>query len=62
MSSKHEKINVEFASAVVGKWKETYHWVPILGAFAAVAMAFSAGANNLPAPVCFYLFHFIYEA
>ncbi|KAJ0080738.1 hypothetical protein Patl1_10445 [Pistacia atlantica] len=36
MSSKNEKINVEFVSRVVGKWKETYHWVPILGAFAAV--------------------------
>ncbi|KAK2642526.1 hypothetical protein Ddye_024289 [Dipteronia dyeriana] len=50
MSSKNEKIPVEFSVNVVGKWKETYKWVPILGAFTAIAMAFSAGANNIPAP------------
>ncbi|KAL5839286.1 hypothetical protein ACOSQ3_011992 [Xanthoceras sorbifolium] len=50
MSSKNGKIPVEFSANVVGKWKETYHWIPILGAFAAISMAFSAGANNLPAP------------
>ncbi|TXG47658.1 hypothetical protein EZV62_026952 [Acer yangbiense] len=50
MSSRNEKIPVEFSVNVVGKWKETYKWVPILGAFAAISMAFSAGANNLPAP------------
>ncbi|KAI9198644.1 hypothetical protein LWI28_019600 [Acer negundo] len=50
MFSRNEKIPVEFSVNVVGKWKETYKWVPILGAFAAISMAFSAGANNLPAP------------
>lgn len=52
MPANSEKIPVEFAVQVVGKWKETYQWVPVLGGFAAFAMAFSAGANNLPAPVC----------
>ncbi|KAH9749126.1 phosphate transporter [Citrus sinensis] len=50
MPADSEKIPVEFAVQVVGKWKETYQWVPVLGGFAAFAMAFSAGANNLPAP------------
>ncbi|KAL9455875.1 hypothetical protein AB3S75_005161 [Citrus x aurantiifolia] len=50
MPADSEKILVEFAVQVVGKWKETYQWVPVLGGFAAFAMAFSAGANNLPAP------------
>lgn len=46
------KIPVDLAAGVVGKWKETYRWIPIFGAIAAFAMSFSAGANNLPASVC----------
>ncbi|KAK3035067.1 hypothetical protein RJ639_034857 [Escallonia herrerae] len=49
--SSHEriKISVELATGVVGKWNETYRWIPVFGAIAAFAMAFSAGANNPPA-------------
>ncbi|KAK2975172.1 hypothetical protein RJ640_017385 [Escallonia rubra] len=49
--SSHEriKISVELATGVVGTWNGTYHWIPVFGAIAAFAMAFSAGANNLPA-------------
>ncbi|OMO76164.1 Phosphate transporter [Corchorus capsularis] len=50
LASKNEKIGVELASRVVGKWKETYEWIPIIGGFATFALAFSVGANNLPAP------------
>ncbi|KAL5732182.1 hypothetical protein ACHQM5_004830 [Ranunculus cassubicifolius] len=35
---------------VVGKWKDTYHWIPIFAAFIAFAMAFFTGANNIPVP------------
>ncbi|KAM1245285.1 hypothetical protein ACFX2I_036502 [Malus domestica] len=35
---------------VVREWKETYGWIPIFGAVAAIAAAFSTGANNLPSP------------
>ncbi|KAM1792833.1 hypothetical protein ACFX12_036649 [Malus domestica] len=35
---------------VVREWKETYGWMPIFGAVAAIAAAFSTGANNLPSP------------
>ncbi|XP_022723744.1 sodium-dependent phosphate transporter 1-like [Durio zibethinus] len=45
-----QKIAVELATRVVGNWKETYQWIPIYGAFATIALAFSVGANNLPAP------------
>ncbi|KAK5792251.1 hypothetical protein PVK06_033365 [Gossypium arboreum] len=44
------KIAVELATKVVGKWSDTYQWIPTFGAFATIAMAFSVGANNLPAP------------
>nr|ACD56626.1 PiT transporter-like protein [Gossypium raimondii] len=50
MPSKNDKIAVELATKVVGKWNDTYQWIPTLGAFATIAMAFSVGANNLPAP------------
>ncbi|CAN1283522.1 Phosphate-repressible phosphate permease pho-4 [Linum perenne] len=46
-----EKVSIDLATRVVGSWKDTYVWIPILGAFAAVALAFSTGANNIPAPV-----------
>ncbi|CAN1847388.1 Phosphate-repressible phosphate permease pho-4 [Linum perenne] len=45
-----EKVSIDLATRVVGSWKDTYVWIPILGAFAAVALAFSTGANNIPAP------------
>lgn len=48
-------VSIELAIKTVGKWKETYQWVPIFGVFAAIATAFSTGANNLPAPVCVLL-------
>ncbi|EEF40112.1 phosphate transporter, putative [Ricinus communis] len=50
MPSNNDKIPIELAIRVIGKWKETFSWIPIFGAFAAVAVAFSTGANNLPAP------------
>ncbi|KAB2007560.1 hypothetical protein ES319_D10G037900v1 [Gossypium barbadense] len=50
MPSKNDKIAVELATKVVGKWNDTYQWIPTFGAFATIAMAFSVGANNLPAP------------
>ncbi|MBA0569654.1 hypothetical protein Golob_003371, partial [Gossypium lobatum] len=50
MPSKNDKIAVELATKVVGKWNNTYQWIPTFGAFATIAMAFSVGANNLPAP------------
>lgn len=61
MSRENEnKTAVELATRIVGKWKETYEWIPIFGGFATIALAFSVGANNLPAPVCvsFFLFFF----
>jgi len=63
MSSKEGKVVVDLTAGIVGGWKETYQWIPIFGAFATVAMAFSAGANNLTAPVglspfLFSLFYF----
>lgn len=51
MSMKNNTIPVDLAIGIIGKWKETYRWIPIFGAFAAVMLAFAAGANNLPAPV-----------
>ncbi|KAH1048458.1 hypothetical protein J1N35_039242 [Gossypium stocksii] len=50
MPSKSDKIAVELATKVVGKWNDSYQWIPTFGAFATIAMAFSVGANNLPAP------------
>ncbi|XVE88243.1 hypothetical protein DITRI_Ditri19aG0054100 [Diplodiscus trichospermus] len=50
MASKNGKIAVELVTRVVGKWKETYQWIPIFAAFTTIALAFSVGANNLPAP------------
>ncbi|KAG8482247.1 hypothetical protein CXB51_026947 [Gossypium anomalum] len=50
MPSKNDKIAVELATKVVGKWNDTYQWIPTFGAFATIAMAFSVRANNLPAP------------
>ncbi|KAG8385401.1 hypothetical protein BUALT_Bualt03G0039200 [Buddleja alternifolia] len=40
--------SLELAIGIVGKWKHTYQWIPIFGGGVAVAMAFSAGANNIP--------------
>lgn len=51
MSSKHVKIPVDLAIEMVRRWNETYHWIPISGAFAAISVAFSTGANSLTAPV-----------
>lgn len=61
MSSKEGKVVVDLTAGIVGRWKETYQWIPIFGAFATVAMAFSAGANNLTAPVGLspFLFFFV---
>nr|ACD56639.1 hypothetical CAN71203.1-like protein [Gossypioides kirkii] len=50
MTSKNDKIAVELATKVVGKWNDNYQLIPTFGAFATIAMAFSVGANNLPAP------------
>ncbi|KAJ7968765.1 Phosphate transporter [Quillaja saponaria] len=50
MSSNNETNSIEVANSLVGQWNETYRWIPIAGAVAAIAMAFSAGANNLAAP------------
>ncbi|KAA8515061.1 hypothetical protein F0562_018152 [Nyssa sinensis] len=49
MSTNRNTTAVAVAIGVVGKWKETYKWVPIFGAITAIAMAFSVGANNIPA-------------
>ncbi|XP_059669574.1 uncharacterized protein LOC132314767 [Cornus florida] len=49
MSSDNQKVAVEVAIGALGKWKDTYKWVPVFGAITAIAMAFSVGANNLPA-------------
>lgn len=49
MSSKIDPFDLPIK--VVGTWKETYGWIPIFAAFAAIFMAFLTGANNLPAPV-----------
>ena len=46
-----ENVSIDFATKTVRNWKETYQWIPIFGAFAAISTAFLAGANNLPAPV-----------
>ena len=67
MSSKEGKVAVDLTTGIVGRWKETYQWIPIFGAFASIAMAFSAGANNLAAPVgqspfLFSLFYFYFPA
>ncbi|XP_062017147.1 phosphate-repressible phosphate permease pho-4-like isoform X1 [Rosa rugosa] len=50
MSSKTDQVSIDLAIKIVGKWKETYGWIPIFAAFAAIFMAFFTGANNLPAP------------
>lgn len=47
----YEKVSIEFAMKRVRKWEDTYEWIPIFGALAAISTAFLAGANNLPAPV-----------
>ncbi|KAF9683699.1 hypothetical protein SADUNF_Sadunf04G0041400 [Salix dunnii] len=67
MSSKEGKVAVDLTTGIVGRWKETYQWIPIFKAFATIAMAFSAGANNLAAPVgqspfLFSLFYFYFPA
>lgn len=51
MALKNESVTLDFAMKTVGKWKDTYQWIPIFGAFAAITTSFFAGANNLPAPV-----------
>ncbi|KAF9590788.1 hypothetical protein IFM89_038380 [Coptis chinensis] len=50
MPSKEGKIPVHVIAGVVGKWRETYRWIPIFGGFIAFAMAFCAGANNISVP------------
>ncbi|XP_024028154.1 sodium-dependent phosphate transporter 2 [Morus notabilis] len=50
MSLKNESVTLDFATKTVGNWKETYQWIPIFGAFAAITTSFLAGGNNLPAP------------
>ncbi|PQQ21809.1 sodium-dependent phosphate transporter 1 [Prunus yedoensis var. nudiflora] len=50
MSSKNDQVPIDLAIKVLGNWKETYRWIPIFGAVAAIALAFVTGANNLPAP------------
>ncbi|PSS29040.1 Phosphate permease [Actinidia chinensis var. chinensis] len=50
MSSNSTVLQIDLAAGVIRKWKETYRWIPIFGAVAAISMAFSVGANNLPAP------------
>ena len=54
MSSNSKILQIDLAAGVIRKWKETYRWIPIFGAVAAISMAFSVGANNLPAPVCVF--------
>lgn len=51
MSLRKDKVSIDFSIQTVGKWQETYQWIPVFGAFAAIATAILAGANNLPAPV-----------
>ena len=60
MSSSKTKTPVDLAVAVIRKWKETYKWVPIFGAVTAIAMAFTVGANNLPASVRTHIYIFIF--
>lgn len=50
-SNTDHHVAIDLATKIVGKWKQTYGWIPIFAAFAAIFMAFLAGANNLPAPV-----------
>ncbi|KAM1455611.1 hypothetical protein TB2_004682 [Malus domestica] len=50
MSSGNDSGPVDIAINVVRQWKETYRWIPIFGAVAAIAAAFLTGGNNLPAP------------
>ncbi|XP_050367360.1 uncharacterized protein LOC126785763 [Argentina anserina] len=50
MSSKTGQVSIDLAIKIVGEWKETYGWIPIFSAFAAIFTAFLTGANNLPAP------------
>lgn len=45
-------VTVDVAAGVVGNWKETYQWIPIFGGIAAISLALSAGANNVPTSVC----------
>ncbi|KAL3851413.1 hypothetical protein ACJIZ3_013295 [Penstemon smallii] len=40
--------SVELAFGIVGKWKQTYQWIPFFAGVVAIAMAFLAGANNIP--------------
>ncbi|KAL3520082.1 hypothetical protein ACH5RR_018231 [Cinchona calisaya] len=48
MLTNRKIIPVNVAVGVVGKWKETYQWIPIFSGIATFSLAFSAGANNLP--------------
>ncbi|KAI3456118.1 hypothetical protein Pfo_012781 [Paulownia fortunei] len=48
MATNGSTTSVELAIGIVGTWKLTYQWTPIFGGFAAFALAFSAGANNIP--------------
>lgn len=49
--SSGEKLPVEVAPGVVGNWKDTYAWIPTFAALANLVLAFSAGCNNIAAPV-----------
>lgn len=62
MSSGNDSGPVDIAVNVVRQWKETYRWIPIFGAVAAIEAAFLTGGNNLPAPVCVFLLGFMFIA
>ncbi|KAJ8762056.1 hypothetical protein K2173_006658 [Erythroxylum novogranatense] len=49
-SSNAGKVHVDLSSALVEQWDDAYQWIPVFGAFAAFAVSFTAGANNLAAP------------
>ncbi|KAF3451242.1 hypothetical protein FNV43_RR07337 [Rhamnella rubrinervis] len=51
MSLKNGKVSIDFLIGTVGKWKETYQWIPVFGAFTAIATAILTGANILPTPI-----------
>lgn len=59
MSLKSDKVSVDVAIRAVGEWEKTYQWIPVFGAFPAIATAIFAGANNLPAPVCAFICYII---
>ncbi|XP_077227039.1 uncharacterized protein LOC143860335 [Tasmannia lanceolata] len=50
MSTGKGKISIDLSIGIIGRWKETFRWIPIFGAFLAFANAFATGANSLPVP------------